>query len=88
LFSASHASMRDDYETSTPDVDTLVRIAGLHPEIYGARLTGGGFGGAVVMAARAGCARSAAESIRDAYSRETRRRGVVLVPLATSSDER
>jgi galactokinase len=80
LFAASHASMRDDYETSTPDVDALVRIGAGHPAVHGARLTGGGFGGAVVLLAQAGRGRAAARSIRDEYARETGRKGIVLVP--------
>jgi len=80
LFAASHASMRDDYETSTPDVDALVSIAQHHPAIIGARLTGGGFGGAVVLIARAGDGASAAHAICDTYRRQTGRDGVVLVP--------
>jgi galactokinase len=80
LFAASHASMRDDYETSTPDVDALVAIGARHPDVFGARLTGGGFGGAVVMLANASRGREAADSIRDAYARETGREGVVLIP--------
>ena len=51
-----------------------------HADIHGARLTGGGFGGAVVLIARAGRGRRAAEEIRDDYRRRTGRRGVVLVP--------
>ena len=80
LFAASHASMRDDYETSTPEVDALVRIAQQHRNIYGARLTGGGFGGAVVLLAESGEGATAAAQIRDEYSRETGRNAVVLVP--------
>jgi galactokinase len=80
LFAASHASMRDDYETSTPEIDMLVAIAAAHPEVYGARLTGGGFGGAVVALVRRGTAPAAAEEIRQAYVRRTGRRGAVLVP--------
>jgi galactokinase len=81
LFSESHASMRDDYETSTPDVDTLVRIAEATPDVYGARLTGGGFGGAVVILARTGCGRTVAPIVRDAYQSITARAGRVLVPV-------
>jgi galactokinase len=80
LFKASHASMRDDYEISTPDVDALVRIADAHPDVYGARLTGGGFGGAIVVLTRAGRGTAAAPQIRDAYQHNTGRNGVVLVP--------
>jgi galactokinase len=80
LFAASHASMRDDYETSTPEIDALVAIGERHGDIHGARLTGGGFGGAVVMIARAGTGRAAAEAIVTAYSRATGRAASILVP--------
>lgn len=48
LFKKSHESMRDDYEVSLPEIDSLVEICSEYPEVYGARLTGGGFGGSVV----------------------------------------
>jgi galactokinase len=80
LMAASHVSMRDDYEISTPDVDALVVIGQEHPDIYGARMTGGGFGGAVVFIAKAGAGTEAARAIRDRYVSERERQGVVLVP--------
>src|SRR5437764_2882779 len=49
LFIASHASLRDDFEVSVPEVDLLVDLARADAEVYGARMTGGGFGGSVVM---------------------------------------
>ncbi|MBG9387623.1 galactokinase [Caenimonas aquaedulcis] len=52
LMNASHASQRDDYEVSTPEVDMLVRLLQDEPGVYGARLTGGGFGGACVALCR------------------------------------
>jgi galactokinase len=67
LFAASHASMRDDFEISVPAIDTLVAIACADPDIYGARLTGGGFGGAIVAAAKAGTAAAASRRIADRY---------------------
>ncbi|MFQ3662396.1 MAG: galactokinase [Chloroflexaceae bacterium] len=48
LMDASHASLRDDYQVSTPELDTLVEIARRLPGCYGSRLTGGGFGGSTV----------------------------------------
>jgi galactokinase len=48
LMSASHLSLRDDYEVSTPEVDALVAALEAQQGVYGARLTGGGFGGACV----------------------------------------
>ncbi len=82
LFLASHASMRDDYEISTPEVDTLVEIGARHPDVYGARMTGGGFGGAVVMVARAGCGKVAATEISRAYEQQVSRTAVVLLPMS------
>ncbi len=83
LFAASHASMRDDYETSTPELDTLVELGARDPDIYGARLTGGGFGGAVVMLARAGAAAPVALRILDAYRSATGLPGAILVPAVS-----
>jgi galactokinase len=54
LFSASHASQRDDFECSVPEVDRLVSMAETEPAVFGARLTGGGFGGSIVALVRAG----------------------------------
>ncbi len=49
LMSASHESSRVNFENSTPELDLLVGIATLTPGVLGARLTGGGFGGAIVV---------------------------------------
>ena len=80
LMAESHASMRDDYEISTPDVDALVAIGQQHPDIFGARMTGGGFGGAVVLIAKAGAGTQAARVIRDRYISQRGRQAEVLVP--------
>jgi len=80
LFAASHASQRDDYAVSVPETDLLVALAAREPAIYGARLTGGGFGGAVVMLARAGAGRAAAERVAAAYAAETGRAPTILLP--------
>lgn len=80
LFAASHASMRDDYEITTPEIDTLVEIATDQPGVYGARLTGGGFGGAIVVIAEKGRGRSVADDIVAVYRRRMGGRARVLVP--------
>lgn len=54
LFLASHASLRDDFEVSAPAVDALVETTRSIPGVYGARITGGGFGGAIVALIEAG----------------------------------
>jgi galactokinase len=56
LFDASHESLRDDFEVSVPQVDAIVAAARAHSDVFGARLTGGGFGGSVVILGREGCA--------------------------------
>jgi galactokinase len=72
--------MRDDYEISTPDVDALVALGVNTIRIFGARMTGGGFGGAVVLIAKAGAGTQAARPIRDRYATQRRRQAKVLVP--------
>jgi len=52
LFDASHASLRDLYEVSSPELDALVEIAGAVPGVLGARLTGAGFGGCTITLVR------------------------------------
>jgi galactokinase len=63
LFAASHASMRDDYEVSRPEIDRLVASASEQPGVFGARLTGGGFGGCIILLAWKGRAAAAAEAV-------------------------
>jgi galactokinase len=67
-FLASHASLRDDFDASVPALDRLVEVAVAVPGVHGARLTGGGFGGAVVVLADAGAADAVAAAIRTGYA--------------------
>ena len=52
LMYASHASLRDDYEVTGPELDTLVEAARQQPGVLGARMTGAGFGGCTVNLVR------------------------------------
>jgi galactokinase len=54
LMTASHISLRDDYEVSTPVLDQAVAALDAAPGVYGARLTGAGFGGCVIALTRPG----------------------------------
>jgi galactokinase len=56
LMFESHESLRNDFEVSTPRLDVMVRDLAATPGIYGARLTGAGFGGSVVALAAHGIA--------------------------------
>ncbi len=80
LFAASHSSLRDDYAVSIPEIDVLVQLAEQEPHVVGARLTGGGFGGSVVMLAERGEGASAARRIRERYQERTGAQCSVLVP--------
>jgi galactokinase len=84
IWMASHLSMRDDFETSLPEIDALVAMAGAERGVYGARLTGGGFGGAVIVLCDADAAAPAARRIRLRYQTTTTRPARVLLPINPS----
>jgi galactokinase len=84
LLDASHASQRDDYEVSVPEIDVLVALARADPRVLGARLTGGGFGGAIVVLTRARAAEEVAARTVAAYESCTRRHATILVPDESS----
>jgi galactokinase len=48
LMDASHESLRDDYEVSSPELDMMVDLAWSQTGVYGSRMTGGGFGGCTI----------------------------------------
>jgi galactokinase len=73
LMRQSHASLRDDFEVSTETLDDLVAYLDQQPEVFGARMTGAGFGGACVALVAGGTAALVA-------SRVTRRGFTVLIP--------
>ena len=80
LFLQSHASLRDDFHVSLPEIDFLVEIAAQTAGVYGARLTGGGFGGAIVLLCKRGAAARATQAVAQAYGALTQYAGHVLVP--------
>jgi galactokinase len=79
LMNASHDSLRDDYEVSIPQLDALVALLRQQRGVFGARLTGAGFGGAVVALCEAGKARDVAFDVITEYGRAGGR-GRLLVP--------
>ena len=74
LFRAGHDSLRDDFEVSTPELDLLVDLAYEHGAVA-ARMTGGGFGGSIVVLADVRGARALADSVGAAYRERTGRDG-------------
>ncbi len=71
LFVESHVSMRDDYEVSIPEIDTLVDLCIKDPQVYGARLTGGGFGGSIVAITKKGEGQRVAKAVIAEYNKKT-----------------
>ncbi|WP_102509531.1 galactokinase [Sanguibacter massiliensis] len=66
LMTASHVSLRDDFEVTVPELDTVVDAA-LAAGALGARMTGGGFGGSAIVLLRADERAKVAQAIADAF---------------------
>ena len=75
LMSASHQSSRENFENSTPELDALVEIACRQNGVHGARLTGGGFGGAIVALVDLTAIEATAHTVVAAYRKETGHEG-------------
>ncbi len=69
LIGASHASLRDDYEVSCTELDTLVEIMNACPGVYGARMLGGGFGGCTLGVVDASRLPRVIEQVRVEYGK-------------------
>lgn len=78
LFIASHESMKNDYEVSLPEIDLLVNITQEQEGVYGARLTGGGFGGSIVAISEKGKKNTIAEKVILSYNEKTREKARLL----------
>jgi galactokinase len=73
VLQASHASLRDSFEVSHPDVDLLVALANRSIGCYGSRLTGAGFGGSTISLVARNQAMTFAEDLVRAYDAATGR---------------
>jgi galactokinase len=71
LMDASHASLRDDFEVSSPELNIMVEIAQKQAGCFGARMTGGGFGGCAVALVRSSQVEAFAASVHQAYEAAT-----------------
>ncbi len=69
LMNASHASLRDDYEVSCTELDALVELAVGTSGVYGARMTGGGFGGCVIALARKDTLPALRQAVAEKYNK-------------------
>ena len=68
LMNASHVSLRDDYEVTGPELDTLAELAWQQDDVLGSRMTGGGFAGCTVSIVRDAAIPAFEKNVGDAYA--------------------
>jgi galactokinase len=84
IFRDSHRSLRDDYAVSVPELDAMVAAALESPGCIAARMTGAGFGGAVVALVRREDADTFPGRVAAAYRERTGRGGAVFITEAAA----
>jgi galactokinase len=83
LMNAGHVSLRDDFEISCDELNAMVACAQQQDACYGARMTGGGFGGCAVALVRADAAQGFAAAVAACYQQATKLTPNVYVCAAT-----
>jgi galactokinase len=83
LLNASHISLRDDFEVSSPALDQIVAAARAQPGCYGARMTGAGFGGCAVALVKRDQAEAFVPAVSAAYRRASGLEAVIYVCRAS-----
>ena len=79
LMAESHRSLRDDYEVSIPELDLMVELASGQPGVYGARMTGGGFGGCTINLVDTAHAEKVQQELERRYAAETGIKPAILI---------
>jgi galactokinase len=87
LMGESHRSLRDDYEVSCRELDVLVDMASGMDGVYGARMTGGGFGGCTINLVDSQQARRFEQAISSAYLVQTGIRPQIFLSRASEGAE-
>jgi len=83
LMYSGHASLRDLYEVSCPELDIMVNLTRQLPGCYGARLTGAGFGGCTVNLVQTSHAQVFIQRLQDGYKDETGRDAAIYLCRAS-----
>lgn len=83
LMFESHASLRDDYSVSCTELDALVEVARGVPGIYGARMTGGGFGGCAIALIRSDAQETLRAAIKSNYNGKFAKPALVYTTAAS-----
>jgi galactokinase len=71
LMAGSHRSLRDDFDVSCPELDLMVDLAAACDGVFGARMTGGGFGGCTINLVAADDTTVVVETLRAEYQKRT-----------------
>jgi galactokinase len=87
LMAESHRSLRDDYEVSCKELDLMVELAQNSRGVYGARMTGGGFGGCTVNLVADTCVEEFKDRVSQEYERITSLRTEIYVCTAANGAE-
>ncbi len=82
LMNASHVSLRDDYEVSCAELDALVELAVGTSGVYGARMTGGGFGGCAIALARKNTLPALHQAVAEKYNKRFAKPAAVYATFA------
>jgi len=88
LMRESHINLRDDYEVSCKELDLMVGLASDVEGVFGARMTGGGFGGCTINLVRSESADSFKQSVASEYLKATGREPEIYVCTAAQGAER
>lgn len=82
VFAASHQSLRNDYEVSSPELDAMVEAALASPGCVAARMTGAGFGGSAVALVQRSVQERFMQAVALGYQTRTKREGAFFVTQA------
>jgi len=81
---ASYTSLRDDFEVTNDELDIMAKIAQTQSVCFGARMTGGGFGGCAVALVQADKAEEMASAVASQYEAATGRKPIIFITGATN----
>ena len=87
LMAESHLSLRDDYEVSSDELDLMVELAQPIEGVYGARMTGGGFGGCTVNLVRAENVEEFRARVAEGYEQVTKIKPEIYITTAADGAE-
>lgn len=84
LMTASHRSSMDNFENSTPELDLLVSLTTEQPGCFGARLSGGGFGGSIVALVEKNQSEKIRDKVLEEYNSHSQATATALICEASS----